>query len=86
MIHHHTFFRLNAVFLFFTMLIRVILMRMDRLTTSLQNALNEAQSLALGHDNNQIDSVHLLLALLQQTNSVIYCVKRVFRFQVLSKP
>ena len=45
-------------------------MRMDRLTTSLQNALSEAQSLALGSDHNQIDSVHLLLALLQKRSSV----------------
>ena len=38
-------------------------MRMDRLTTSLQNALAESQSLALGQDHNQIDTVHVLLAL-----------------------
>ena len=57
-------------------------MRMDRLTTSLQNALNEAQSLALGHDHNQIDSVHLLLALLQQTNSTVRNVLRTAGIQV----
>ncbi len=44
-------------------------MRMDRLTTSLQNALAESQSIALGHDHNQIDSVHVLLALFEQTDS-----------------
>ncbi|MFK4753290.1 ATP-dependent chaperone ClpB [Oceanobacter antarcticus] len=51
-------------------------MRMDRLTTSLQNALAESQSLALGQDHNQIDTVHLLLALLQQANSSIKDVIR----------
>ena len=51
-------------------------MRMDRLTTSLQNALAESQSLALGQDHNQIDSVHVLLALLEQTNSSIKDVIR----------
>lgn len=44
-------------------------MRMDRLTTSLQNALAESQSIALGNDHNQIDSVHVLLALFEQTDS-----------------
>ncbi|MEM9396288.1 MAG: Clp protease N-terminal domain-containing protein, partial [Pseudomonadota bacterium] len=39
---------------------------MDKLTHQLQNALADAQSLALGKDNNQIDSTHLLQALLNQ--------------------
>ncbi len=51
-------------------------MRMDRLTTSMQNALAESQSLALGQDHNQIDTVHLLLALLQQANSSVKDVLR----------
>lgn len=41
-------------------------MRMDRFTSSLQQALADAQSVALGKDHNQIDAVHLLLALLDQ--------------------
>lgn len=41
-------------------------MRMDKLTNSLQNALADAQSLAVGRDHNQIDSAHLLQALLNQ--------------------
>lgn len=41
-------------------------MRMDKLTHPLQSALADAQSLALGHDHNQIDSAHLLQALLNQ--------------------
>lgn len=41
-------------------------MRMDRFTSSLQQALADAQSVALGKDHNQIETVHLLLALLDQ--------------------
>ncbi len=41
-------------------------MRMEKFTSSLQQALSEAQSLALGNDNNQIDTLHLLLALVDQ--------------------
>ncbi|MAL94682.1 MAG: ATP-dependent chaperone ClpB [Haliea sp.] len=41
-------------------------MRMDKLTNPLQNALADAQSLALGKDNNFIEPLHLLAALLQQ--------------------
>lgn len=41
-------------------------MRLEKFTTSLQQALSEAQSIALGRDHNQIDSAHLLLALLEQ--------------------
>ncbi|MFC1578850.1 ATP-dependent chaperone ClpB [Pseudomonadota bacterium] len=41
-------------------------MRMDKLTNQLQLALADAQSLALGKDNNYIEPVHLLSALLEQ--------------------
>jgi ATP-dependent Clp protease ATP-binding subunit ClpB len=41
-------------------------MRLDKLTTKFQQALADAQSLAVGHDNQMIEPVHLLLALLQQ--------------------
>jgi ATP-dependent Clp protease ATP-binding subunit ClpB len=41
-------------------------MRMDRLTSRFQQALAEAQSLAVGRDNPAIEPAHLLLALLQQ--------------------
>ena len=51
-------------------------MRMDRLTTSLQNALAESQSIALGQDHNQIDTVHVLLALFEQTDSSVKDVLR----------
>jgi ATP-dependent Clp protease ATP-binding subunit ClpB len=41
-------------------------MRLDKLTTKLQEALADAQSLAVGNDNQYIDPVHLLIALLKQ--------------------
>ena len=41
-------------------------MRFDKFTTKLQEALGEAQSLALGQDHQQIEPQHLLLALLNQ--------------------
>ncbi len=43
-------------------------MRMDKLTTKFQMALADAQSIAVGHDNQFIEPVHLLAALLQQDN------------------
>jgi len=44
-------------------------MRFDKFTTKLQQALSEAQSLAVGSDNQFIEPVHLLLALLNDTDS-----------------
>ena len=41
-------------------------MRIDKLTTQLQQALGEAQSLALANDNQYIDPLHLLVALVSQ--------------------
>ncbi|XLZ70830.1 ATP-dependent chaperone ClpB [Massilia sp. SR12] len=41
-------------------------MRQDKLTTKLQEALADAQSLAVGSDNQYIEPAHLLLALLNQ--------------------
>jgi len=41
-------------------------MRIDKLTTKLQEALGEAQSLALGKDNAYIEPAHVLLAMLRQ--------------------
>jgi len=40
--------------------------RFDKLTTKFQQAISDAQSLALGADNTAIESQHLLQALLQQ--------------------
>ena len=41
-------------------------MRLDKLTARLQEALSEAQSIAVGKSNPSIEPVHLLLALMQQ--------------------
>jgi ATP-dependent Clp protease ATP-binding subunit ClpB len=41
-------------------------MRIDRLTSKLQIALSDAQSVALGRDHTYIDAVHLLVALFDQ--------------------
>ncbi|MDW5443043.1 ATP-dependent chaperone ClpB [Polaromonas sp. SM01] len=41
-------------------------MRQDKLTTKFQEALSDAQSLALGNDNAYIEPVHLLAAMLGQ--------------------
>ncbi len=43
-------------------------MRFDKLTTKFQQALSDAQSIALGADNTSIEPQHLLLALLQEEN------------------
>ena len=41
-------------------------MRIDRLTSKLQLALSDAQSVALGHDHTYIEPVHILISLLDQ--------------------
>ncbi len=41
-------------------------MRIDKLTTKFQEALGDAQSLALGNDHAYIEPVHILLAMLRQ--------------------
>ena len=41
-------------------------MRIDRLTNQLQVALSDAQSIALGQDHSQLDTSHLLLAMIDQ--------------------
>src|SRR5213595_2595725 len=44
-------------------------MRLDKLTTKFQQALADAQSLALGNDNGFIEPQHLLAALLAQDDN-----------------
>ncbi|QUM79277.1 ATP-dependent chaperone ClpB [Moritella sp. 5] len=44
-------------------------MRLDQLTTKFQMAISDAQSLALGKDNQFIDPIHLMIALLNQDHS-----------------
>lgn len=46
-------------------------MRIERFTNQLQNALSDAQSLAVGKDHNAIDPLHLLSALLDQDNGSV---------------
>jgi len=46
-------------------------MRMDRLTSKLQSALADAQSLALGKENNMIAPAHLMHALVQQRDGSV---------------
>ncbi len=41
-------------------------MRIDKLTTKFQEALGEAQTLALGNDHAYIEPAHLLVAMLRQ--------------------
>ena len=45
------------------------LMRLDKLTTKFQEALADAQSIAVGHDNAYIDPSHVLLAMLRQSDA-----------------
>ena len=49
-------------------------MRMDKLTTRFQSALADAQSLAIGRDNQFIEAAHVLLALLEQDASTVHQV------------
>lgn len=41
-------------------------MRQDKLTTKLQEAIADAHSMAVGNDNQYVDPVHLVSALLRQ--------------------
>ena len=44
-------------------------MRLDKMTSRLQNALADAQSLALGRDNTAVETMHLLAVLMEQRES-----------------
>mgnify|MGYP005993712597 CR=1 FL=1 len=46
-------------------------MRLDRFTQTFQEAISDAQSLALGKDHQFIEPLHLMMALLNQNNSSI---------------
>ena len=46
-------------------------MRIDRFTNQLQTALADAQSLAVGRDHSQLESVHLMQALLDQRGGAV---------------
>jgi ATP-dependent Clp protease ATP-binding subunit ClpB len=51
-------------------------MRADKLTTKFQEALSDAQSLALGNDHAYIEPVHLLQAMLRQTDGPASLLQR----------
>ncbi|WP_150303110.1 ATP-dependent chaperone ClpB [Pseudomonas saliphila] len=57
-------------------------MRIDRFTSKLQMALADAQSLAVGRDHNQIDPLHLMLAMLEQQQGSIAPMLRQVGFDV----
>ncbi|RKZ57873.1 MAG: hypothetical protein DRQ44_15310, partial [Gammaproteobacteria bacterium] len=46
-------------------------MRTDKLTTRFQTALSDAQSLAVGKDNQFIEAIHVLKALMDQESSTV---------------
>ena len=46
-------------------------MRIDKMTNKLQSAFADAQPLAVGQENSEIDPVHLLLALVDQKGGSI---------------
>ncbi|MFU8784501.1 ATP-dependent chaperone ClpB [Aliidiomarina sp.] len=46
-------------------------MRMDKFTSKFQSAIAESQSLALGHDHQFIEPVHLMIALLNQEGGAV---------------
>lgn len=47
-------------------------MQMEKLTRKFQEALAAAQSIAVGRDNPEIDSIHLMQAMLDQQNSSVH--------------
>lgn len=49
-------------------------MRMDKLTTKFQQALADAQSIAIGRDNNYLEPVHVLQAMLDQEGGSVRAV------------
>ena len=51
-------------------------MRLDKLTTKFQEALAEAQSLALGNDHAYIEPEHLLVAMLRQEDGPTALLQR----------
>lgn len=46
-------------------------MRLDKMTSRLQNALSDAQSLALGKDHNAVETIHLLSVLVEQRDGSV---------------
>ena len=46
-------------------------MRLDKLTYKFQQALGDAQSIAVGMDNSMIEPIHVMKAMLDQDDSGI---------------
>ena len=46
-------------------------MRLDKMTSRLQNALSDAQSLALGKDHSAVETIHLLSVLVEQRDGSV---------------
>ena len=59
-------------------------MRIDKLTTKFQEALSEAQSLALAKDNQYIEPAHLLLAMLRDSDGGAKSLLTTTQFFILS--
>jgi len=57
-------------------------MRFDRLTNQLQTALSDAQSLAIGADHSQLESAHLLAAMLNQQGGAVQPLLAQAKFSV----
>ena len=57
-------------------------MRIEKFTSKLQDALGEAQSIAVGKDHNQLEPIHLFLALLHQSGGTIQPLMRQVGFDV----
>ena len=47
------------------------MLRLDKLTIKAQEAFQEAQEVAARHDQQQIEPLHLLAALIAQTDGVV---------------
>ncbi len=45
-------------------------MRFEKFTNRLQQALSDAQSLAMGKDNTAIEGIHILSALLEESSNI----------------
>ncbi|MDO7703817.1 MAG: type VI secretion system ATPase TssH, partial [Burkholderiaceae bacterium] len=51
-------------------------MRADKLTSKFQEALSDAQTIALGNDHAYIEPSHVLLAMLRQTDGPVALLQR----------
>src|SRR5262249_49643121 len=47
------------------------MLRFEKMTVKAQEALQEAQEVAAGHENQQIEALHLLSALVSQSDGVV---------------